>query len=121
MSTEFLIILTPNHFLNNISVETDCPLDTSSTGVCYDRGFKNKQLMRCSDQCLGGCLTKDEKGEDIHNLDYTQDECFSCKNYLSPLSASQFSDRGNHVCWMECTEGYVSVGLSIIYLFKTKH
>ena len=115
-----MIISTPNDFLNNISVETDCPSDTSSTGVCYDRGFKNKQLMRCSDQCLGGCLTKDETGKDIQ-LDYTRDECYSCKNYLSPLTASQFSDHGNHVCWMECTEGYVSVGSLILYIYKTKN
>ena len=110
----------------NISEKTPCPKGVSSTPedntqpVCYDLGLENKQLMRCSNECLGGCHTKGDNNKELKLIE-TQDECYSCRNYLSPLKGKQFSPSGNHVCWSEvpgaqrpCGTGFVSVS---IFLF----
>ena len=95
-------------------VETECPdddgnsQDNNDQPVCYNRSVGNGQVMRCSGQCLGGCLTKDEENKEL-KLSDTQDECYSCKNYLSPMNSEQFSNHGNHACWDRCTFGFVSV------------
>ena len=64
--------------------------------------------MRCSAECLGGCLTKDDNNRQL-KLSKTQNECYSCKNFLSPMSSEKFSTHGNHGCWPKCSEGFVSV------------
>ena len=83
--------------------------------MCYNRSVGNGQVMRCSGQCLGGCLTKDEWNKEL-KLSDTQDECFSCKNYLSPMKSEQFSNHGNHACWDRCSSGFVSVRQVILVL-----
>ena len=99
---------------SKISVQTTCPEDgRGSRGhlespVCYNSGAGNGQLMRCSGECLGGCLTKDDNNREL-KLSKTQNECFSCKNFLSPMSSEKFSEHGNHVCWPKCSLGYVMV------------
>ena len=91
-----------------------CPADAGNDKtqlICYNRGEENGQLRTCSNECLGGCLDS----SDGLKLDRTQDECFACKNYLSPMKIQQFSPNGNHVCWPQCSTGYVEVRYSIYF------
>ena len=102
---------------SKISVQTECPADGSGSKghlerpVCYDRGAGNGQVMRCSSECLGGCLTRDDNNREL-KLSKTQNECYSCKNFLSPMSSEKFSAHGNHVCWPQCSIGYVVVSFN---------
>ena len=61
--------------------------------------------MACSNECLGGCYNPQQKMK----LADTQDECFACKHYLSPMSADKFSANGYHGCWPNCSKGFVTV------------
>ena len=76
--------------------------------------------MRCSSECLGGCLTKDDDNRQL-KLASTQNECYSCKNFLSPMSSEKFSSHGNHGCWPKCSEGFVSVRLIFLQSVETNH
>ena len=94
-------------------VKINCPDDeggSNRNSVCYKTQNKNGQVMRCSSECLGGCLTKDDDNRQL-KLAKTQNECYSCKNFLSPMSSEKFSSHGNHGCWPKCSEGFVSVRL----------
>ena len=109
-----------------ISVQTNCPAEggvSKENSVCYKTvgtvySTGTGQIMRCSAECLGGCLTKDDNNRQL-KLSKTQNECYSCKNFLSPMSSEKFSTHGNHGCWPKCSEGFVSVR-SLIGLRKCK-
>ena len=92
------------------SVEVVCPEGTPKeeggrNPTCYKGAKDSGQVMTCSSECLGGCMDTDNS-----KISETQNHCYSCKHYLSPMSNERFNNEtGYHACWSNCSTGFLSV------------